>query len=117
MTTDVRPERANTDRSPSSTGLLDRLWVRYAIAVVMVGVGFLLRLPFAEDFGSRLPFVTLSPAVFVAAVLGGFGPGLLATNLATVGAASGSFPQSGSSRSRTRPISSGWRCSWAWAFS
>jgi PAS domain S-box-containing protein len=34
--------------------------------------------------GSALPFITLYPAVFVAAVLGGFGPGVLATMLSAV---------------------------------
>jgi PAS domain S-box-containing protein len=80
MTTDLSP-----DRPPFFMGFFDRMLVRYAIAVVVVGLGFLLRLPFAGDFGSRLPYVTLSPAVMLAAVLGGFGPGLLATILAALG--------------------------------
>jgi PAS domain S-box-containing protein len=87
MTKDPSPDRAGTSRSWLFMGSSDRLFARYAVAVVVVGLGFLLRLPFAGDFGSRIPYVTLSPAVMLAAVLGGFGPGLLATNLATLGAA------------------------------
>jgi hypothetical protein len=87
MTKDLAPDRAETHWPVRSTDFFNRLAVRYAIAVVMVGLGLLLRMPFAGDFGSRVPYVTLSPAVMLAAVLAGFGPGLLATNLAALGAA------------------------------
>ena len=73
-------------RPPFSGAFFHRASVRYSTAVVVVGLGFLARLPFAGEFGSRIPFVTLSPAVMFAAVLGGFGPGLLATVLASVAA-------------------------------
>ena len=40
----------------------------------------------APVLGFQLPFVTLFPAIFVAAWIGGFGPGLLATGLGVVSA-------------------------------
>jgi PAS domain S-box-containing protein len=87
MTKELSRDRTATERLPSSPGFLDRLWVRYGMAVVAVALGFLVRLPFAAEFGSSLAYITLSPAVMLAAVLGGFGPGLLATNLSVVATA------------------------------
>jgi PAS domain S-box-containing protein len=62
------------------------LWgvLRYAFAVAVVAAGFGFRASVTAWIGPGLPtFVTFYPAVMVAAVLGGFGPGILAT-LATV---------------------------------
>jgi len=86
MTTIGQPDPVVSSRPPFSSEFFQRAYVRYALAVVVVGLGFLLRLPFSEEFGDRLPYVTLSPFVMLAAVLGGFGPGLLATALASLGA-------------------------------
>ena len=65
---------------------LDRMVVRYGIAVVAVTAAVFLRLPFAEILGSKAAFVTFYPAVMVAAVLGGFRAGILASILAIVAA-------------------------------
>ena len=57
-------------------------WVRYGIAVTAVAVGFLLRKALTAYVGDELPtYVTFYPAVMVAALLAGLGPGLVATAL------------------------------------
>jgi PAS domain S-box-containing protein len=56
---------------------------RYALAVGAVALGSLLRYGFDVWVGPDLPtYITFYPAVMLAALLGGFGPGLLATVLA-----------------------------------
>ena len=60
------------------------LWValRYGFAVVAVAVGWSLRLALTALIGPGLPtYITFYPAVMVAALLCGFGPGILATAL------------------------------------
>ena len=71
---------------PSSSGSLslDRTSARYLWAVAAVVVGIAARSMIGPWIGSALPFITLYPAVFVAAALGGFGPGVLATGLSAV---------------------------------
>ncbi|HWI59931.1 MAG TPA: PAS domain S-box protein, partial [Bacillota bacterium] len=59
-------------------------WGRYLGAVIVVGGAFLLRLGLSGVFGSNLAYITFYPAVMLAAMLGGLGPGLLATGLATL---------------------------------
>ena len=62
--------------------LWNALWVRYAIAVAAVAAGFLLRKGVTAYVGPELPtYITFYPAVMVAALLAGLGPGLLATVL------------------------------------
>jgi len=62
---------------------IKRRWVwRYGLAFVAVAAGFGLRQAFETWVGPGLPtYVTFYPAVMVAALLAGFGPGLLATAL------------------------------------
>jgi two-component system, LuxR family, sensor kinase FixL len=57
--------------------------IHYGTALVAVGVAWLARtlIPVA---GAEAPFLLFVPAVLVAAALGGLGPGLVATALATV---------------------------------
>lgn len=58
---------------------------RYAVAVAAVGAAYGLRLALTAWEGAALPtYVTFYPAVMVAALLGGFGPGLVATALTTL---------------------------------
>jgi PAS domain S-box-containing protein len=61
-------------------------WVlRYGLAVVVVAAAMGLRLAFQAWVGPGLPvFVTFYPAIMVAAMLAGFGPGLTATALAAL---------------------------------
>jgi PAS domain S-box-containing protein len=66
-------------------GFLKRPWVRYGIAVVAVAVGFGLRRMLTVHVGEALPtYITFYPAVMVAALLAGLGPGFLATVLTVV---------------------------------
>ena len=64
--------------------VFDRPLVRYGIAVVAVGLAYALRLSLAGYFGFGLTYITFNPAVMLAALLGGFGPGLLSTGLAAL---------------------------------
>ncbi len=55
---------------------------RYGLAVGAVAAGFLLRLALTWELGAGLPtYITFFPAVMLAALLGGLGPGLAATVL------------------------------------
>ncbi|MBF0394029.1 MAG: HAMP domain-containing histidine kinase [Alphaproteobacteria bacterium] len=58
---------------------------RYAIAVVLTGAAIALRLAIADQ-DAGFSFVTFFPAAALTAVIGGFGPGMLATLLGTLAA-------------------------------
>ncbi len=58
----------------------------YLVAVLAVGLGVILRLPFAFLLGPLVPFLTFFPAVMLAAWRGGLGPGLLSTVLSAFAA-------------------------------
>lgn len=58
-------------------------WFRYATAVVLVGLADLARWGVPQVLGPS-PFLVFYPAVVLAAALGGFGPGILATLLASL---------------------------------
>ena len=62
---------------------------RYGVAVAIVLAAVAVRLTFLPALGTRYTFVTLFPAVTLAALHGGLGPGLLATILS--GLAAGYF--------------------------
>lgn len=63
-------------------GCLSAEYAGYGIAVLAVVLGWLLRLGLTAWVGEGLPtFITFYPALVVAALLGGWGPGLLATAL------------------------------------
>ena len=51
----------------------------YLLAIIAVAVMAAVRVLLAPVLGDELPFITLFPAVFLAAWSGGFGPALLAT--------------------------------------
>jgi len=55
--------------------------VRYGLALAAVGVAGLLRALLGTQFPGLVPFAAFFPAVLVATLLGGLGPGLLATGL------------------------------------
>ncbi len=66
----------------SPKALLKPAWVRYAVAILAVAAGYLLRRVLTAYVGEELPtYITFYPAVVVAALLAGLGPGLLATAL------------------------------------
>ena len=56
-------------------------WLRYAAAVGIVAVAIAIPMVFMPSLGPRFPFLTLFPAVILAALFGGRGPGVLATAL------------------------------------
>ena len=58
--------------------------IHYGTALVAVGVAWLARILLTPVAGAEAPFLLFVPAVLVAAALGGLGPGLVATALATV---------------------------------
>ncbi|HVL15219.1 MAG TPA: PAS domain-containing protein [Gemmata sp.] len=60
--------------------------VPYALGVVVVAAALLVRWPLWPVLGSDIPYVTLFPALLIAAYFGGFWPGLLATGLGALGA-------------------------------
>ncbi len=65
---------------PGNLSLKNRWVLRYGSALAAVGAGLLLRLALTAWVGSDLPpYITYYPVVMVAALLCGFGPGLLAT--------------------------------------
>ena len=69
---------------------LRRKWggvaLQYVSAAVIVAAAVFLRLRLVEAFGPLPTFVTLFPAVILAASIGGGGPGILATILAALAA-------------------------------
>jgi PAS domain S-box-containing protein len=57
----------------------------YIFALVMTGIGFLLRIAITHFTGPGLAtYITFYPPIMLAAVLGGLGPGLLATTLSAL---------------------------------
>ncbi len=69
---------------PSKTGWLDRgTALRYAIAATAVFVAFVARYALVPLLGDQAPYLFFLPAVLLAAGIGGFGPGALATAMST----------------------------------
>ncbi len=71
---------------PSSLPVGSRLpatWREYGLALLAIGLAALLRWAL-DDLLSATPYLAFYPAVVIAAVLGGFGPGMLATVAAAV---------------------------------
>jgi PAS domain-containing protein len=64
------------------------LSARYAVSIVAIALGVVLRMWFAPALEDRAPYVFLNIAVIVSAWWGGLGPGLLAT---AVGAILGAY--------------------------
>jgi PAS domain S-box-containing protein len=59
---------------------------RYGAAVALAAVGTLIRLALDPIWGSRLPYITLFPAIMLSAWIGGAGPGILTTVLTAAAA-------------------------------
>ena len=71
--------------SSSHRNVLKPAWARYGVAVLAVAGGLLLRLALTAWVGEGLPtYITFFPAVVVAALLAGRGPGLAATALTVI---------------------------------
>jgi K+-sensing histidine kinase KdpD len=88
-------EHAPTDPSPYFSGFFTRPLARYAFAVGVTAAAFLARYELSALFGPRVAYITFYPAVMVAAVIGGFGPGILATGLSGLLAAVWILPPEG----------------------
>jgi PAS domain S-box-containing protein len=61
--------------------------VRYALAVAAAAAAILFRLEVDPIWGTRLPYITLFPAIMVSAWLGGLGPGIVTTVISATAAA------------------------------
>src|SRR4051812_12890466 len=72
---------------PKEPASLEERLRPYAWAIVATLVGVALREVLNPILGTNLPFITVFPAVFIAAYLGGLGPTLLATALSVLAAA------------------------------
>ena len=84
------------ERNNSSSSIWQRWTLRYGLAFVAVAAGFGLRLALTAWVGPGLPtYITFYPAVMVAALLAGFGPGLLATGLTALSVAYWILPPEG----------------------
>jgi PAS domain S-box-containing protein len=80
----------------SSSSIWQRRALRYGLAFVAVAAGFGLRVALTAWVGPGLPtYITFYPAVMVAALLAGFGPGLLATALTGLSVAYWILPPEG----------------------
>ena len=62
---------------------IDSTWERYSVSVGAVGVAWLVRTLVLTQSVDRSPFLAFGLAVLVAALAGGFGPGLLAMILSS----------------------------------
>jgi K+-sensing histidine kinase KdpD len=58
--------------------------LHYGLAPFAMAIAFLARLALTPIIGDASPYLLFIPAVLVAAGLGGFGPGLLATGLSVL---------------------------------
>lgn len=74
----------SSDLPDTETPLRSARWAsvpNYLIAVAAAGIAFGLRFAFDPFFGEQAIFLFYVPAVLIASVVGGLGPGLLATSL------------------------------------
>ena len=76
----------DTTEQRRSTGwdFLRRPGMTYALVLALVAVTFLARSLVAPTLGSQSLYLFLMPAVLIAGIVGGLGPGLLATFLCLV---------------------------------
>lgn len=82
--TDLRA-RLPFDRLPARRALLlDAWWLRYGLAFVAVGLAWASRERLLAPAGNGSPSLAFGLAVLITALVSGFGPGLLATILASV---------------------------------
>ena len=58
----------------------------YGLALLMVALAVFARWLVGEYTGAQIPFITFYPAIIIAALIGGLGPGILATVLSSVAA-------------------------------
>ena len=68
---------------------LNRYLHRYGLAVVCAAIAIAVRSAFEPLVGARLPFMTFYPAIMVAALFGGSGPGVVTLALCMIAALAG----------------------------
>jgi PAS domain S-box-containing protein len=67
-------------------GVFDKPYARYSLSVAVVAASFFLRHIMVQTLGPGVPtYITFYPPVILAAILGGFWPGVLATVLVVLG--------------------------------
>jgi len=85
MTDLLAESRSDYDRGPINRWLLSRdRMLRYGIAPAAVGIVFALRILLAPILHDDAPYLLFVPAVLVAAGIGGWRPGLIATFLSAL---------------------------------
>ncbi len=80
----VSAARVSPARHISLSVSPDQQWLGYALAVTFVTAAVVGRLVFLQILGQRAATLTLFPAVILAALYGGRGPGLLAAGLSAL---------------------------------
>jgi PAS domain S-box-containing protein len=91
----VRSVRIRANRTDAGSAGRSN-WLRYGVAVLVVGMALLVKLLLDPLIAEQSPFLLLSGAVMVGAWFGGLGPGLLATVLGALGADYFFLPPEGS---------------------
>ncbi|MEP0841688.1 MAG: PAS domain S-box protein, partial [Phycisphaerae bacterium] len=86
---------------------MQRWWVRYGLAVAAVGVAHLARASLVRLVGDLPPYITFLPAVTLAALLLGLGPGLLVTAVAVLTVWFGNLSPPDAPRTLTRSDGAG----------
>src|SRR3954464_5205127 len=81
----TRPTSSPSDLPQGTSSLEERLRP-YAWAILATLAAVALREALNPVLGTNLPFITVFPAVFIAAYFGGLGPTLLATALSVLAA-------------------------------
>ncbi|MFW6076898.1 MAG: sensor histidine kinase [Hyphomicrobiales bacterium] len=69
---------------PGASGGMRQVTVRYGAALVLVVLAFILHIALTPLLGQQAPYLFYVAAVFVSGILGGLGPGLLATVVSLV---------------------------------
>lgn len=75
------PAESPPQRPSAGWHLLQRPGMIYVLVLVLVGVTFITRSLVAPTLGTQSLYLFLMPAIFIAGIVGGLGPGLLATVL------------------------------------
>jgi PAS domain S-box-containing protein len=86
---------ALTHTAGTNTRFINRLFVRYLVAVIAVGLAFLLRAAIARHYAELPPYITFYPVVLLVAMLGDVWAGLLTTGLSALVAIYWTLPPKG----------------------
>lgn len=70
--------------SPKNRGAWSKPWIGYVVAVLAVGAAVLVRFSLSSYLHTGVPFLFYFPAIMLAALLGGWGPGILALVLSGI---------------------------------